>query len=126
MIEQIKPGQYRTRNGIVAVVTHTNDKMEAPFIWVGSVAGEIEVWDRNGRYYINGKDSPLDLVARLPDEPPADDRIERALQVLRNAQTYDCHSGDALGGMRVCRHNAGDWVEAEVLSEVRKILESTP
>jgi hypothetical protein len=54
------------------------------------------------------------------------DKIERALQVLRNAQTYDCHSGDALGGMRVCRHNAGDWVEAEVLSEVRKILESTP
>jgi hypothetical protein len=107
MIEQIKPGQYRTRNGIVAVVTHTNDKMEAPFIWVGSVAGEIEVWDRNGRYYINGKESPLDLVARIPDAAPVDDRIERALQVLRDAQAYD-------------------WVEADVLSEVRKILESTP
>jgi hypothetical protein len=35
------------------------------------------------------------------------DRIERALQVLRDAQAYD-------------------WVEADVLSEVRKILESTP
>jgi muramoyltetrapeptide carboxypeptidase LdcA involved in peptidoglycan recycling len=53
------------------------------------------------------------------------DRIERALQVLRNAQTYDCQSGDVLGGMKACRHNAGDWVEAEVLSEVRKILEGT-
>jgi hypothetical protein len=42
-----------------------------------------------------------------PEPQPADDRIERALQLLRDAQAYD-------------------WVEAEVLSEVRKILESTP
>jgi hypothetical protein len=42
-----------------------------------------------------------------PPQRPADDRIERALQLLRDAQAYD-------------------WVEAEVLSEVRKILESTP
>jgi hypothetical protein len=44
------------------------------------------------------------LADAEPPQPPADDRIERALQVLRDAQTYD-------------------WVEAEVLSEVRKILE---
>jgi hypothetical protein len=184
MIKQIKPGQYRTRNGIVAVVTHTNDKMEAPFIWVGSVAGEIEVWDRHGRYHSNGRESPWDLVARIPDEPPADDRMRRALQLI--AQLADtksrahkerfCPNGEGDGianGWRVAEamreiandvvgndrieqqkspldlvaripdaapaddrieralqvlRNAQtyDWVEAEVLSEVRKILEATP
>jgi hypothetical protein len=54
------------------------------------------------------------------------DRIERALQVLRNAQTYDCHSVYVCGVMKAGKHNAGDWVEADVLSEVRKILEGTP
>jgi hypothetical protein len=126
MIENIEPGQYRTRCGIVATVSDSDDKLHPPFYWVGYAADEIEVWDRHGRYYINGKDSPLDLVARLPDESPADDRIERALQVLRNVQTYDCHSVYVREVMRAGRHNAGDWVEAEVLSEVRKILESTP
>jgi hypothetical protein len=126
MIEDIEPGQYRLRNGIVATVSKSNDTLHPPFFWVGSVAGEIEVWDRRGRHQSNGKESPWDLVARIPDETPADNRIERALQVLRNAQTYDCHSGDALGGMKACEHNAGDWVEAEVVSEVRKILENEP
>jgi hypothetical protein len=88
-------------------VSESNDTLHPPFHWVGYAADEIEVWDRHGRYYINGKESPLDLVARIPDESPVDDRIERALQVLRDAQAYD-------------------WVEADVLSEVRKILESTP
>jgi hypothetical protein len=47
------------------------------------------------------------LADAEPPQPPADNRIDRALQVLREAQAYD-------------------WIEAEVLSEVRKILESTP
>jgi hypothetical protein len=60
---------------------------------------------------------PHDMIWRIAEfladgeqpqpQPPADNRIERALQVLRDAQAYD-------------------WVEAEVLSEVRKILEGTP
>jgi hypothetical protein len=83
MIEHMEPGQYRTRCGIVAIVSESSDKLHPPFYWAGTAAGDVEVWDRHGRYYINGEDSPLDLVARLPDEPPADDRIERALQVLR-------------------------------------------
>jgi hypothetical protein len=119
MIEQIKPGQYRTRNGIVAVVTHTNDKMEAPFIWVGSVAGEIEVWDRHGRYHSNGRESPWDLVARIPDEPPADDRMRRALQLI--AQLADTKS--RAHKERFCPNGEGDgiangWRVAEAMREI--------
>jgi hypothetical protein len=96
----ISPGQYRTRCGIVAIVSESSDKLHPPFYWAGTAAGEIEVWDRHGRYYGNSQDSPLDLVARLPDEPPADDRIERALQVLRNACD---ESDDGFGGWDLVR-----------------------
>jgi hypothetical protein len=108
----ISPGQYRTRCGIVATVSDSDDKLHPPFYWAGTAAGEIEVWDRNGRYYGNSQDSPWDLVARLPDEPPADDRIERALQVLRNAARQD--------GVY------GVFVAAEEVNEAIQILEATP
>jgi hypothetical protein len=126
MIEDIEPGQYRLRNGIVATVSKSNDTLHPPFFWVGSVAGEIEVWDRHGRHQSNGKESPWDLVARLPDELPADDRIERALQVLRNAQTWELHSGHRSGPVMNAVPQGGDWAEAETLDEVRKILENEP
>jgi hypothetical protein len=58
-----------------------------------------------------------------PPQRPADDRIERALKLLRDAQAYDCHSVYVRGVMKAGRHNAGDWVEVEVLTQVRKILE---
>jgi hypothetical protein len=113
MIEDMRPGRYLTRNGILVTVSESNDTLQFPFYWVGYAADEIEVWDRHGRYYINGKDSPLDLVARLPDETPADDRIERALQVLREAIQ---HPG-----------NADGWSEGwEMVSDAVQILESTP
>jgi hypothetical protein len=109
MIEDMRPGRYRLRNGIVATVSESNDTLHPPFFWVGSVAGEIEVWDRRGRHQSNGKESPWDLVARIPDETPADDRIQRALQVLRET----CND-----------ENENDWWEA-VLFAIQ-ILESTP
>jgi hypothetical protein len=114
---QISPGQYRTRCGIVAIVIESSDELHPPFYWVGTTAGDVEVWDRNGRYYINGQDSPLDLVARLPDEPPVDDRIERALQVLRDAVTK---SNDAAG---FSEGSSEGW---EMVDQAVQILEGQP
>lgn len=105
----ISPGQYRMRNGNTAVVRYSDNTLSHSYYWVGSIGDTTDVWDRNGRYYINGEDSPLDLVARLPDESPADDRIERALRVLRNAARQD--------GLY------GVFVAAEEVNEAVQILE---
>jgi hypothetical protein len=53
------------------------------------------------------------------------DRIERALQVLREAQTYRHFVGGWNGGgvLLPAKANDGDWVEVDIVAQLRKILE---
>jgi hypothetical protein len=84
MIKDMRPGRYRTRNGGLAIVGIP----AGPSLnyWVGHIDNDVQVWNKHGRLCSSsGQKSPLDLVARIPDETPADDRIQRALQVLRDA-----------------------------------------
>jgi hypothetical protein len=89
MIDHMEPGKYRTRDGGLAIVGIP----AGPSLnyWVGHIDNDVQVWNKHGRLCSSsGQKSPLDLVARIPDETPADDRIQRALQVLRDA----CDEGD--------------------------------
>jgi hypothetical protein len=84
MIENMQPGKYRTRCGGVAIV----GLPAGPSLnyWVGHIDNDVQVWNKHGRLCSSsGQKSPLDLVARILDEPPVDDRVARALHVLRNA-----------------------------------------
>jgi hypothetical protein len=99
MIENMQPGKYRTRCGGVAIV----GLPAGPSLnyWVGHIDNDVQVWNKHGRLCSSsGQKSPLDLVARIPDETPADDRIQRALQVLRNACD---ESDDGFGGWDLVR-----------------------
>jgi hypothetical protein len=134
-IENIQPGRYRMRNGTVAIVSHSDSTLPAPYHWVGSVGDTTDVWDINGCYYGNDHESPWDLVWRLPDEsqpqpqPPADDRIERALQAqLAASQAVIIEERlMRLEALQVLKSipSGGEWVllEAEELDKLRKILE---
>jgi hypothetical protein len=84
MIEQIQPGKYRTRDGRLAIVS--SPAGTSLNYWVGRVDNDVQVWSKHGRVCCSsGQESPWDLVARIPDETPVDDRVARALHVLRNA-----------------------------------------
>jgi hypothetical protein len=87
MIEDIRPGRYRTRNGSVVSLSHSDDTLSHGYYWVGSVAGRADLWDRQGGYWSTGDESPFDLVARIPDAAPVDNRIESTQTVSPNAAT---------------------------------------
>jgi hypothetical protein len=111
MIENMEPGKYRTRDGGLAIVGIP----AGPSLnyWVGHIDNDVHVWNKHGRLCSSsGQKSPLDLVARLPDEPPADDRIERALQALREGLAA-LQPGDA-------------YLYADYARQAVQILESTP
>jgi hypothetical protein len=110
MIEHMEPGKYRTRDGGLAIVGIP----AGPSLnyWVGHIDNDVQVWNKHGRLCsTSGQKSPWDLVARIPDERPVDDRVARALHVLRDASRQD--------GVY------GVFVAAEEVNEALQILEGT-
>jgi hypothetical protein len=122
MIKDMQPGRYRTRDGRVAVVVG-RETGYTRWAWRGELNGEEEHWSDAGEWSHDAEPHGRDLVARLADDP--DGRIERALQVLREAQTYHHFEGgwDGGGVLLPARANDGDWVEADMVKRLRKILE---
>jgi hypothetical protein len=122
MIEDIEPGRYRTRNGSVVSLSHSDDTLSHGYYWVGSVAGKADLWDRQGGYWSTGDESPWDLVARIPDAAPVDDRIERALRALRGLTQYRLEIYGDIAPEMIADSNGG-WVDVDAVQRAVQILE---
>lgn len=121
MIKDMEPGRYRTRNGKIAIVAQHRPSWVLP--WHGAIEGCADCWGSNGEYVPGMEPNCKDLVARLPDDP--DDRIQRALEIIQSVQTYHHFEGGWNGGgvLLPAKTNDGDWVEADIVNQLRKILE---
>jgi myo-inositol catabolism protein IolC len=106
MIDHMEPGRYRTRNGKIAIVAQHRPSWVLP--WHGAIEGCADCWGSNGEYTPGREPHCKDLMARLADDP--DDRIERALHVLREASRYDTTEGYSV-------------TETTVIDEAMQILE---
>lgn len=60
------PGLYRTRQGTEALIErHYRGSYPTIFKWEGTEDGSVECWTDDGRYDIDERQSPLDLVERI-------------------------------------------------------------
>jgi hypothetical protein len=66
---EIKPGKYRTRDG--QIVSVGLDMADPPQV-IGRLNGAMMSWRSDGRAS-NQKETPIDFIARIEDEPKAED-----------------------------------------------------